>query len=152
VILVAALGFYCIGASAAERFINYQTWPKIDSASFRAYHHAQQPWILAFIVVPEALLFALQIWLWDRRPPGVGDWTMALLLTASVVGALSTVFLQIPIHRQLDQFGYSDSAYRALINTDWVRKACDVARGVLLVTMLKGFLRPSVRTVPAGSA
>jgi hypothetical protein len=135
VITIILLNAYCFGANCVERFVNYQTWPNIGAASFQAYHRAQAPLIRIVVVVPLCITFALQLlFLAFYRHlgiPAAGPWMMA---GSSLVGTLSTLFLQLPVHRQLSASGFSPGRMKRLLTTDWLRKACDLVR--ILATIL----------------
>jgi hypothetical protein len=139
-IAIVLLNAYTFGASCVERFVNYQTWPLLSAADFAAYHRAQQPWIIRFVVVPVALSFVLQIVLCLCKPAGV-SWLIALgLLVPSAIGALSTALIQIPIHRRLNADGYSEVLIAKLLRTDWIRKAADIVRLAATVGLLRQLL------------
>jgi hypothetical protein len=138
VISIILLNAYCFGANCVERFVNYQTWPRIDAASFRAYHRAQAPLIRMVIVVPLCITFALQLlfltFYHDVGVSAVSPWMMA---GSSLIGTLSTLFLQLPVHRQLSASGYSPERMNRLVTTDWLRKACDLVRILATILLLR---------------
>lgn len=140
VIAVVMLNAYSVGANCVERFVNYGSWQRLASANFAAYHRAQQPSILGFVVAPLAISFLLQVLLlWDR-PPEVGKALVWMMLAASLVGFLSTAFIQIPIHRKLDH-GFSAELIARLLNTDWIRKVADLVRIVASIAILRNCLK-----------
>jgi hypothetical protein len=138
VIAIILLNAYCFGANCVERFVNYQTWPNIDRASFQAYHRAQAALIRIVVVVPLGITFALQLlFLTFHRQtgvPGAIPWTMA---GSSLIGTLSTLLLQLPVHRQLSASGYSPERMHRLLTTDWLRKACDLVRMLATILLLR---------------
>ncbi len=136
IISIVVVNCYTFGANCVERFVNYQTWPHIPHRFFRAYHRAQQPLILAFVVVPQALSFVLQVGLLVAEVPGVSRYIGWVLIGSSTMGALSTVFLQLPIHRSFNENGYSSSAMRELLRSDWIRKAADLAKAAATIVLL----------------
>jgi hypothetical protein len=125
---IVLLNAYSFGANCVERFVNYQTWPLIDAASFKAYHKAQQPLIQIFVVAPIAVGFVLQIWFLWNVPVDVNSTVPWVLVIASAVGAVSTGALQLPIHAAFNRDGYSPALMRRLLRTDWIRKAADAVR------------------------
>ena len=132
VISVVLLNAYSLGANCVERFVNYQSWPKVADANFGPYHRSQQPYILGFVVAPLALGLLLQVLLLFDRPQRIPLWIIWTLIGASVTGFVSTIAIQIPIHRQLDD-GYSQKLVNDLLHTDWIRKVADLIR--LLATI-----------------
>jgi hypothetical protein len=142
VIGVILLNGYSLGANCVERFVNYQTWPHVGISSFRTYHRAQAPLIRIFIVTPLAAGFSLQILLLTfYRTLGIAPLTAWTMLIASVIGLLSTLTIQIPIHRQFDVCGYSSSLLHRLLLTDWIRKGADLARLAATVALLEQVLK-----------
>ncbi len=136
VIEVVILNAYCLGANCVERFVNYGSWPRLASSDFAAYHRAQQPSIMAFVVAPLAISSLLQVVLLWKRPPEVGRSLVWIMLAASLVGAISTALIQIPIHRKLDS-GFSAELIGRLLKTDWIRKAADVVRILASIEILR---------------
>lgn len=133
---------YCFGADCVERFVNYRTWPNIDAASFRAYHQAQTPLIRWFVVLPLGISTMLQVgMLLVYKQAGIDGrlaWTM---LASSIVGILSTAFLQLPIHRRFNRDGYSAALMNRLLATDWLRKLADVVRFLATALLLRDLIR-----------
>ncbi len=127
VISVLVLNCYSFGANCVERFVNYQSWPKLASADFGPYHRSQQPWIFGFVVAPLAVALVLQISLLLSRPQKIATWILWTLIGSSAAGFVSTVALQIPIHRSLDE-AYSERLVARLLRTDWIRKLADLIR------------------------
>jgi hypothetical protein len=140
VVAVVMLNAYSVGANCVERFVNYGSWQRLASSDFAAYHRAQQPTIMAFVVAPLAISFLLQVLLLWRRPPGIGIALVWIMIAASLVGFLSTAFIQIPIHRRLDN-GFSAELITLLLNTDWIRKAADLVRIVASIALLRNCLK-----------
>ena len=125
---VVLLNAYCFGANAVERFVNYQTWHLIPADAFQAYHRMQQPLIQAFVVVPVAVGFVLQVCLAVWLPLGIDRWVVWAMVIASAAGALSTLLFQLPIHAAFSRSGYSPELMQRLLRTDWIRKAADAVR------------------------
>ena len=139
--LILANG-YCLGANCVERFVNYQTWPRIDTGSFQAYHRAQTPLIRWFVVVPLGISTLLQTAaLLVSRTTAIDSRLIWIMLASSLVGTLSTVFLQLPIHRKFDRDGYSEVLMQRLLITDWIRKAADVLRFLVTALLLKNLIQ-----------
>jgi hypothetical protein len=136
VIAIILLNAYSLGANCVERFVNYQTWPLIPADSFKAYHKAQQPLILSFVVAPVVIGLLLQIVLVCNVPVGVAPAVPWVMLLATAVGSASTVALQLPIHAAFNRSGYSAALMRKLLRTDWIRKAADAVRLAATIALL----------------
>ncbi len=133
---------YCLGADCVERFVNYQTWPKIDPRSFQAYHRAQTPLIGWFVVLPLGVSTLLQVAvLLVARKTRIDTGLIWIMLGCSLIGMLSTIFLQLPIHRRFSRDGYSEASLRQLLLTDWIRKAADVLRFLVTALLLNELIR-----------
>jgi hypothetical protein len=91
---------------------------------------------MAFVVAPLAISSLLQVVLLWKRPPEVGRSLVWIMLAASLVGAISTALIQIPIHRKLDS-GFSAELIGRLLKTDWIRKAADVVRILASIEILR---------------
>ncbi len=137
------LNAYCAGAAAVERLVNYQTWPLIPASAFARYHRAQTSAIRWTIVVPEVLgllsQLGLLLALHDSMLRTLATW----MLGASVLGIVSTLVLQIPLHRAFSRDGYSAAGMRRLLQTDWLRKGVDLTRLALSIGLLWMLLHPS---------
>lgn len=140
VITVVLLNAYSVGANCVERFVNYGSWQRLADSDFAAYHRAQQPSILTFVVAPLAISFLLQVMLLWYRPVEVVKALVWMMLAASLVGFLSTAFIQIPIHRKLDH-GFSTDLIARLLNTDWIRKCADMVRIVASIAILRNCIK-----------
>lgn len=137
---VVMLNAYSVGANCVERFVNYGTWRQLASSDFAAYHRAQQPPVLAFVVAPLAVSLILQLLLLWHSPSAVGRAPVWTMLAASLVGVVSTLFIQIPIHRKLDQ-GFSAELIARLLTTDWIRKGADLVRIAASIATLVSCLK-----------
>ena len=133
VIGVILLNAYSFGANCVERFVNYQSWPKLAEANFGAYHRSQQPYILGFVVAPIVMGLLLQVLLLFDRPLSVPLGIVLTLIGASIAGFVATIMIQIPIHRQLDDH-HSPQLVTKLLQTDWIRKVFDLVR--LIATII----------------
>lgn len=140
ILVVVLLNAYSFGANCVERFVNYGTWSLIPASAFKGYHSAQQPLIQAFVVAPMAIGFVLQTWLAFWVPFGVHRWVVWAMVLSSAAGAISTVTLQLPIHRAFNRNGSSPELLQRLLRTDWIRKAADGVRLAATVILLHQLL------------
>lgn len=86
----------------------------------------------ARVVAPLMLLEALTATLLLLERPGALAWIGWILLA---IVWLSTLFLQIPLHRRLAQrFAQADAA--RLVATNWLRTAAWTARGLVALALL----------------
>jgi hypothetical protein len=121
------MSFYDIGHVAISwgllvliwlvQIIIYPGFSRITQARFTDYHRWYAVRIGIF-VVPLMLseVIALAAWCWSGRDPLL--WSIAAAAVAVVW--LSTVALQVPIHRRL-QHGKDGALIRRLVATNWIR-------------------------------
>jgi hypothetical protein len=139
-VAVVLLNGYSFGANCVERFVNYATWHLIPTDAFKAYHRAQQPKILAFVVGPTVLGLVLQVWLALRLPVGMDQQLVWGMVVASLTGMFSTLVLQLPLHRAFNRSGASPELLRKLLRTDWIRKTADAVRLAATAIVLRQLL------------
>lgn len=67
----------------------------------------------------------------------------SLILNALIILGIwwSTFFVQVPLHRVLEQ-GWDDAAHRRLVRTNWFRTAAYTVRGLIVLAVLCAVLRP----------
>ena len=128
--VVATLGL--TGLVWFVQLVHYPLFARVDPSSFVAYeqeHTRRTTWLVTPLMVVEA----------------VAAWALVVLDTsaATALGAVllvgiwaSTFLVQVPCHRVLEQ-GWSASAHRRLVRTNWVRTALWSARSVIAVGLLR---------------
>ena len=135
-----ALVFYVLGAGYVESFVNYRTWHLIGADQFRAYHHALSPRIIAFLVIPAfslAIFTFVLIWI---RPLEIPRWSAIVSFVLIAVMIISSIAIQIPIQRQLNENGLSVPLIDRLILTDWLRRIPVTLNAMLFMWMMSKVL------------
>ena len=135
-----ALCFYVVGATFVEGFVNYRTWPLIGAAEFKAYHRAVGPRVIAFVVVPIALLVVVTAGLLWWRPQTIPAWSVWVSLGFDVFAIAISLAFQIPIQRELDRNGFSLPLLRRLVAIEWFRKGPHIANSLLFLWMMSRLL------------
>ncbi|MES2737156.1 MAG: hypothetical protein V4672_12605 [Verrucomicrobiota bacterium] len=117
------------------QIVQYPLFLDVGRESFDRYHcgHCLR---ITFVVVPLILLEAASgawlFWLGERSP--VFLWSLVFVVAAW----LSTFFIQVPIHGQLTQEGWSAEVIQKLVRTNWLRTAAWTVRGLLVGSMCIG--------------
>lgn len=133
--LHATVTAFLAGLIWVVQLVHYPLFDRVEAGAFPSFHAAHSRRI-SLIVVPAMALEALLALLLVLRPtagvsPGLA--VAGLLLVA--VNALSTAFLQVPLHRRLAT-GFDPAAHRALVRTNVVRTIAWSARLAIAVAIL----------------
>ena len=114
--------------------VHYPLFASVGREQFPAYEDAHQR-LTTWVVCPTMLVeLGSGIWLLKTgSPETIGlIWTGAALI---IVIWLITAGLSVPAHRQLAQ-GYSDSAHRRLVLTNWIRTVAWSLRSALVLVII----------------
>lgn len=117
------------------QIVHYPLFSMVGRNEFQEYerlHQMQTTW-----VVGPAMLIELLTGLWLLKSPPAGSqfaaW-MGLLLI--VIIWLTTAGLSVPAHNRLAE-EFSDTAYRKLVSTNWIRTIAWSARAVLVLWIVQ---------------
>jgi hypothetical protein len=139
--------FYGMGASFVESFVNYPTWRFIGAAEFRAYHQALSPLIIGYMVIPMGICILLTMALVWKRPAAIPKWMIWSALILQFIGALSSVFIQIPIQVRLNNEGLSLPLIDQLIISNlWLRRIPLLINSILFFWMMTLLLKLQYRS------
>lgn len=147
-LITFTLVFYGMGASFVESFVNYPTWHHIGAAEFQAYRQALSPLIIGFMVIPVFLAIPLTALLLWKRPAPIPSWAIWLALAMQMIGAISSIAIQIPIQVQLSTNGLSHSLIDQLIYTNFLyRRIPMFINSVLFFWMMSLLLRKNAAKI-----
>jgi len=121
-----AVTWALIGLIWMVQIVIYPQFAAVGRLEFGAYHAdytRRISWIVGPLMVAELGSAAWLLWAGERS----GWFSISLGLIG--VNWLSTVIVQVPLHRKLEQ-GFEAGAYGRLVATNWVRTAAWTARGV----------------------
>ena len=93
------------------------------------------PGMLAELLTGVALVFVV--------PEGVPAWTAWAGFGLILVNALSTAFVQMPLHEKLARDGYDARRIDLLVRTNWLRTVAWTARALLTTAMLWCHAQPA---------
>jgi len=130
-----AIVFFQTGAHVSQAFVNYPAWPFIEKASFPDYHRVMTVGALRFLFVPRVVevVLAIVVLLFPPRP--VRRSLLGVAICLALGGLMSTVFIQRPIHVQLETMGNTPELLSRLRSTDWIRHILELLRVALYLWM-----------------
>jgi hypothetical protein len=144
--------FYGMGASFVESFVNYPTWRVIGAAEFKTYHQTLSPLIIGYMVIPMAICLLLTLLLVWKRPALIPKWMIWAALILQIIGAVSSVLIQIPIQVQLSNDGLSLPLIDRLIVTNfWLRRIPLLINSILFFWMMTVLLKRQSGRARGGS-
>jgi hypothetical protein len=131
----AAATLFLVGLIWMVQVVHYPLFNMADRANFTAFEAAHSNRI-TLIVGPAMLLEIITAgWLLVSRPDGIPAWTVWVGAVLVGVAWLVTAFLSVPQHAILSG-GFDQTAYRALVDTNWIRTIAWTARGAMVLWML----------------
>lgn len=117
------------------QIVHYPLFARVGADSFAAYEQEHQA-RTSVIVGPVMLLEAGAAALILIRAEGGERLTLAVIGALLLVGVwISTAFVQVPLHRTL-QDGFDARAARRLVQTNWARTAAWSARSGIALALL----------------
>ncbi len=131
----AATWFMC-GVIWFVQLVHYPLFREYARDGFAAAmlaHQKRTGWVVAPAMFAE-LITALLLLVFP--PPGVPVWMPWIGVALVGVWAISTAWVQIPLHEKLTAGGFAEETHRRLVMSNWVRTAAWSARGVLCAAML----------------
>jgi len=156
-LLLFALVFFQTGAHTSQAFVNYPAWDLIGTDSFPAYHRVMTEGAFRFLLLPRVVELALAIAVLYFRPAVIKPWMLLLGIALVLCALLSTIFIQRPIHVQLETIGNTPELLARLRATDWLRQIAELLRAALYLWMMSLVVRPqaqirAAKTAPYGDA
>ena len=111
------------------QLVHYPSFDFIDRSIFHhfsVFHQRRITWIVAPLMLMEAMTAASLVWI---APSQLFYWVNFI----GVVGIwLTTIALSMPQHHQLSK-GFSATALRKLVRTNWIRTALWSSRSIMLI-------------------
>ena len=121
------LGWFVSGVTLLQSWGNYPSWldmgPMMSNDNFMRLREAHYWIIYPLAVLPGMVGLALNVVLVVLRPHGISRRLLLAVLALSLVIAVATFTVQIPLQDQIDANGYDRNVIQRLIDTDlWTRK------------------------------
>lgn len=144
-VILFAVVFFQTGAHISQAFVNYPAWQLIGTESFPAYHRVMTSGALRVLLLPRVIELALAVAVLWFCPRVLKRWMVALAIALTLSAFLSTVLIQLPIHRQLGRLGNLPELLTQLRTTDWLRQIPELLRAGLYLWMMSLIVRPQVK-------
>ena len=125
---------YMVGLIWFVQIVHYPLLGKVGISEFLTYEreHVQRT---TWVVSPMLFEFSTALLLtWNQRA-GIPAWAAWAGLSLLLMIWLSTVLIQVPCHRRLEQ-GFDVGVHRRLVRSNWIRTICWSLRGVLVIWMV----------------
>lgn len=148
-LLLFTVVFFQTGAHISQAFVNYPAWQFIGIDSFSDYHRVMTSGALRVLLLPRIIELALATVVLCFPPQIIKRWVLGLAIAFALCAFLSTVLIQLPIHRQLSTVGNTPELLGQLRTTDWLRQIAELLRAALYFWMMSLIVRPQVK---AGAA
>jgi uncharacterized membrane protein len=134
-IINLATSLFMTGVIWFVQVVHYPLFGKVGVVDFSVYETAHTR-LTTFIVGPPMLLETVTSLLLVRFCPieSVVIWLWIGLLLQLVLW-LSTIFIQVPCHRQLEK-GFNAEVHRRLVSSNWLRTIVWTLRSLLLLFLL----------------
>lgn len=136
--------FYHTGAHISQSFVNYPAWGFISIDSFPAYHERMKIGA-GLLLIPRVIELILAIGVLCFCPAVIKRWMLVLCIALALSSLLSTIFIQYPIHQQLELVGNTPELLSRLRFTNWFRLTPEWLRAALYVWMMSLLLRPQAQ-------
>lgn len=131
----AAATLYMTGLIWFVQLVHYPLMAKVGSEGYRDYQLAHERLTTRAVGPPMLVELLCAVLLAVAPPPGVAPTLAYTGLTLVAALWLSTAFLQVPRHRELES-GFNETAHRRLVQTNWIRTAVWSLRGLVALWMI----------------
>jgi hypothetical protein len=135
-IVCFALVWYDLSTAWLAQRVTYPLFAYVDRESFATYHATYDERVPFPVILPAVLLMNASVLLVWCHPATVPNWAVWTGVSLQLAIALSTAFLQVPAHRQLQQNAFSSQIHRRLVSTSWIRTAGYSAHALLMAWMI----------------
>ena len=123
--------WYMVGLIWMVQIVHYNLMDRVGPDQFVRYEADHSRLITPIVGIPMLIEIATSAVLLWNAPAAFPRWAAMLGLMLVIAIWLSTALIQVPFHGQLSR-GFSETAYRGLLVTNWIRTVGWTARGLLL--------------------
>ena len=113
------------------QIVHYPLFGRVGNEKFTEFQNRHQRWT-TWVVGPPMLIEAFTSMLLVWHPPIPNIPLLLLAVGLLFVIWMSTLFLQIPTHGELER-GFNARSHRSLVLTNWIRTIAWTLRGGLLL-------------------
>ena len=131
-----AVTFVMVGIIWFVQIVHYPLFSQVQASTFQLYehHHAR---LTTYVVAPAMLAeLATGAWLLWQRPAALLPVQVWLGVGLLAVIWLSTFFVQVPYHSQLEQ-GFDPAIHHKLVTSNWLRTLAWSARGLIVLWIVQ---------------
>ena len=131
----AAATLYMAGLIWFVQVVHYPLMACVGPEGFADYesrHQCLTTWVVGPPMLTEMVCAIGLLW---ALPDGVPTWTCYAGLGLLIVIWLSTAFLQVPRHRELEA-GFDTIVHRRLVQSNWLRTIGWTLRGAIALGMI----------------
>ncbi len=131
----AGVTLYMAGLIWFVQVVHYPLMASVGNDVYADYQKRHER--LTGLVVGPPMLTELfcALWIAIAPPIGMSRWLAYAGLAMLAIIWLSTFFLQVPCHRQLEQ-GFDPTVHHRLVGTNWIRTVGWSMRGVIALLMV----------------
>ena len=136
----AVATLFMVGLIWMVQVVHYPLFNDIGEQNYIAYQQRHQnniTWIVGPVMLIELLTTVLLAF---YPTEGISKSLIYLGIGLVVVIWLSTAFLQVPCHNKLSR-GFDPSAYKWLVQSNWLRTIAWTARGAIVTYLLAQVLK-----------
>ncbi len=135
-IVCFALAWYDLSTAWLAQRVTYPLFASVDHNSFAKYYATYDERIPYPVILPAVVLMNASVILVWFHPDAIPNWAVWIGLSLQVAIALSTAFLQVPAHPELELNGFSSQVHSRLVSTNWIRAAAYTAYALLMAWMI----------------
>lgn len=123
--------WYMVGLIWMVQIVHYNLMDRVGAEQFVRYETDHGRLITPIVAVPMMVEILSAAGLLLLSPPGFPRWAAWTGFVIVVAIWASTALLQVPYHTQLMK-GFSESAYRGLVGSNWIRTVLWTVRGLMM--------------------
>ena len=123
--------WYMVGLIWMVQIVHYNLMDRVGVDQFVRYEADHGRLITPIVGIPMLIEIASAVGLLLLSPSGFPRWAAWAGIIMVIAIWISTALIQVPYHSELLK-GFTESAYRGLVSTNWIRTVLWTARGILL--------------------
>lgn len=132
--------WYMVGLIWMVQIVHYNLMDRVGTEHFVQYETDHGRLITPIVAIPMLVELLSAFGLLVLSPPGFPRWAAWAGLALLIAIWMSTALLQVPFHNQLIK-GFSESAYRGLVDTNWIRTILWTVRGLMMGWFARAMLQ-----------
>ncbi|MEO1615400.1 MAG: hypothetical protein AAFV88_06095 [Planctomycetota bacterium] len=138
--------WYLVGLIWMVQIVHYNLFDRVGTDGFVRYENDHASLITPIVGPPMLIELATAFFLVVACPTGVSRNAMIVGLAAVIGIWLSTALIQVPCHARLSK-GFSESDYRLLVSSNWIRTVLWTLRGGIMLYYAGTLIRPDASSI-----